>query len=283
MLALISDIHGNLEALCKVLEDIDGFPVDEIYCLGDIVGYGPDPEACTDIVMERSGMTLMGNHDYALIYGPEGFNPVAADVIRLTHEMMQPESDHGENSLPAVFGPHFRDCTAGKYALPCLVLEHSKPERWQFIQQLPERHEKKNLLFVHASPINPISEYIFPDAFGTSWNPPRIATLLLSVKWLCFCGHTHFPCAISSDLECFYPPDCDYRMSLDPEKKYIINTGSVGQPRDHDNRACYLLFDEKTKSVQWRRIEYDIAAVMKKSEAMCGKDNWCALRLLSGR
>ncbi|MBN1307807.1 MAG: metallophosphoesterase, partial [Chitinispirillaceae bacterium] len=89
MLALISDIHGNLEALTAVLDDIARFQVEAIYCLGDIVGYGPDPEACIDIVMEKARITLMGNHDSALLHGPEGFNPVAAGVIYLTRERME--------------------------------------------------------------------------------------------------------------------------------------------------------------------------------------------------
>ena len=278
MLAVISDIHGNLEALTAVLEDLERFPVDRILCLGDIVGYGPDPEACIDIVMEKTATALMGNHDYALLHGPAGFNPVAADVIYLTRERMEPrENVDGMNTMP----PY--PCAPDGTMPECLVPPHSKSARWRFIDDLPERIEKNDLLFVHASPLEPITEYVFPDAFMTVWNPDRISELMSSVNRLCFCGHTHIPCAIASDLECVYPSECDYRWSLNPAKKYIINAGSVGQPRDRDNRACYLLFDEKEQTVHWRRVEYNIVAVVEKSETMCGKDNWCAVRLLTGR
>jgi len=278
MLALISDIHGNLEALTSVLDDIAQFPVDALYCLGDIVGYGPDPESCIDIIIEKAVTTIMGNHDYALLHGPTGFNPVAAEVIYLTRQRMKPHigSDNRAKRSP------YLCASAG--ALPeCLVPVHSKSSQWIFIENLPKRFEKNDLLFVHASPLEPITEYVFPDAFICAWSPERILELMSSIKRLCFCGHTHIPCAIASDFECIYPSECDYRWALNPAKKYIINTGSVGQPRDHDKRACYLLFDEKEQTIEWRRVEYDIAAVVKKSEAMCGKDTWCAQRLLTGR
>ena len=277
-LALISDIHGNLEALCAVLDDIADFPVDEIICLGDIVGYGPDPEACTDIVMNKAQLTLMGNHDYALLHGPANFNPMAANVIYLTQERMapHPESDGADAASPL-------PCIVDGVIPQCLVPMHSKTSRWRFIRDLPDRLERDDALFVHASPLEPITEYVFPDVFANAWRPHRIPELMGSIKRLCFCGHTHIPCAIASDLECIYPPECDYRWAFNPDKKYIINTGSVGQPRDHDNRACYLLYDTDGQTILWRRVGYDIAAVAAKSEAMCGKDNWCAMRLLSGR
>ena len=107
--------------------------------------------------------------------------------------------------------------------------------------------------------------------------------LLEAVDRICFCGHTHIPCAIDSDTRCIYPASCDYRLTLDPQKKYLINLGSVGQPRDRDTRASYLLFDEDSQVVEWRRIEYDIDAVVKKIDARYGKGNWCGTRLRLGR
>lgn len=278
MLAILSDIHGNLEALNSVFDDLKDFPVDTIICLGDIVGYGPDPEACTDVIMEKASITLMGNHDFALIHGPQGFNPIAAESIYSAQNRMKP-----------VFGlltpprePPYR-CVPVGISPPCLVPTHSRSIRWKFIKSLPSRSERDDILFVHASPLEPISEYVFPDAYTGIWDPDRITNLMSAFKRLCFCGHTHIPCAISSELECVYPKECDYRLALDPSHKYIINAGSVGQPRDHDNRASYLLFDETQQLIIWRRVGYDFTTTGMKLEEMCGKDNWCAVRLLTGR
>jgi diadenosine tetraphosphatase ApaH/serine/threonine PP2A family protein phosphatase len=124
---------------------------------------------------------------------------------------------------------------------------------------------------------------VFPDIFEGNWDPGRIRELTNSINRFCFCGHTHIPCAISSEGECTYPPGPDKCITLDPGKKYIINTGSVGQPRDRDSRACYLLWDGRALTVQWRRVAYDITATIAKIEEMCGKDNWCAQRLLYGK
>jgi predicted phosphodiesterase len=278
MLAILSDIHGNLEGLNSVFKDLQGFQADTIICLGDIVGYGPDPEACIDFIMEKASVTLMGNHDFALIHGPQGFNPVASQMIYSTRKRMKPAL--GLVAPPQV-PPYW--CVPLGSSPVCLIPAHSKSIRWRFIKSLPYRSERGDALFVHASPLEPISEYVFPDVFTDAWDPDRISLLMSLIKRLCFCGHTHIPCAIASDLSCVYPPDSDYHMVLDPNKKYIINTGSVGQPRDHDNRASYLLYDEIRQTITWRRIEYDITTVVKKLEEMCGKENWCAMRLLTGR
>lgn len=278
MIAVISDIHGNLAALAAVLGDLAGFPVDKLICLGDIVGYGPDPELCTDLIMEHADVTLMGNHDFALLHGPEGFNPVAASVIYLTQERMAPGS---VASAAQTMQPY--ECTGGDTMPRCLVQPHTSSARWEYLSNLIERFTIGDLLFVHASPLDPIIEYVFPDVFAIGWRPERILQLMESFNRVCFCGHTHIPCAIDSSCECIYPAECDYRWALDPNRKYIINPGSVGQPRDHDPRASYALFDEHENMIEWRRIEYDIAATVEKSEAMCGKDNWCAKRLIEGR
>ena len=282
MIALISDIHANFEALCTVMGDIRTRKADSVICLGDIVGYGPDPEKCADLVMQEARHTIMGNHDFALLNAPLGFNPLAAEVIRKTQKMMRPGSED-EARITGNQEHFFYSCSAQKDLPRCLVMEHSKPERWKFLQKLPEVFEQGNLMYVHGSPLDPVFEYVFPDAFETGWVPERIKEILRTIKRICFCGHTHIPCAIDSDLRCIYPKQCGYTLYLDADKKYIINTGSVGQPRDRDNRACYLLFDEKNKVVNWIRLEYDIQAVINKSNAMCGTGNWCGARLKEGK
>lgn len=281
MIAIISDIHSNFEALCAVMGDIEQHAVDSLICLGDIVGYGPDPEKCTDLVMEEADSTIMGNHDFALLNVPFGFNPIAADIIRKQQAIMRPETER-DNHVEDT-DRHYYACTPHKEVPRCLVMGHLKKERWEFLQKLPEKIEGEQALFVHGSPLEPTFEYVFPPAFETAWNPSRIRENFTLVDRVCFCGHTHIPCAITSDLDCIYSRECDNTLTLDRNKKYIINTGSVGQPRDRDNRACYLLFDEKNHSIEWRRMEYAIAAVVKKSDLMCGKGNWCGARLWEGK
>ena len=283
MKAFISDIHANLEALCSVFKDIEKQNVDEIICLGDIVGYGADPEACVDMVMSRANITLKGNHDYALIHGPEGFNVIAADVIRKTYDLMLPEDDKKEE-VKECFEPEYYRCRHDEKYSKCLIMKHTENSRWDFEDKLVETYEEGKLFYVHASPLNPLNEYIFPDRSIHWWNPKRVEEILEVFDTYLFCGHTHIPCVITPGMKCVYPDQCeDYKLKLDLDGKYIINVGSVGQPRDRDNRACYLLFDEEEKVIEWRRIPYDIGVAMQRIEEMCGKDSFCSLRLMMGR
>lgn len=280
MYALISDIHANLEALTAVMADIDARGVERIICLGDIVGYGPDPEACVDIVMERAEACLTGNHDYALLHGPAGFNQMAAEVIGITRRRMQPRPTADERR--GVFERHRYD-NATDEGPRCLVLEHTPARRWEYMQNLRETYAVKDCLYVHASPLDPIFEYVLPDTFIETWNPEHIREMLAEVPRLGFNGHTHHPVAIDSGGTCIYPPDNYSPLHLQPDTRYLINVGSVGQPRDLDTRACYLLHDEHANTIQWRRVPYDIEATVARSEKMCGEGNFCAVRLRMGR
>ncbi len=282
MKALISDIHANLEALCNVFKDIEKHSVDDIICLGDIVGYGSDPKECVDLVMSKTDKALMGNHDYALINGPEGFNPIAAEIIQITQELMKPEKLDKSNDN-CNFEPKYYKCPHGGNCAKCMIMEHTKDAQWDFEKQLAETIRDRNFLYVHGSPLKPIHEYVLPDKYPRFWDPERLKLMFDKIDHIAFCGHSHIPCAITSEFRSIYPENCDYQLSLDKNKKYIINIGSVGQPRDRDNRSCYLLFDEERYSVEWRRVSYDIEAAMKKIEEMCGKDNWCSVRLMLGR
>lgn len=282
MRAFISDVHANLEALCAVMEDIERHDVCEIICLGDIVGYGPDPETCIDRIMEKAKITLMGNHDQALIHNPDNFNPMAAEVISLTQEIMDPHK-HPDQKTADISEHHFCKCVQKGEVPHCLIFEHSKDARWKFIENLPVRHREDGILCIHASPLDPIFEYVMPDRLISGRKAQRILEQFTVIEGLAFNGHTHLPCAIANDLTCIYPSDCGCRFTFDPSKKYIVNVGSVGQPRDGDNRACYLLLDDDARAVEWRRVPYDIQATRCKSNKMCGDNNWCGVRLLVGR
>jgi len=132
MHAVISDIHANLEALEAVLADIDSKGIAKIVCLGDVVGYGPDPAACLGLVATRTEPCLCGNHDYAVLYGARDFNPVAEDVVVYHQELLVPRAGSAEDGI----------------------------RRWEFLRGLIARYEDEDCLYVHGSPRNPIHEYI---------------------------------------------------------------------------------------------------------------------------
>jgi len=231
MIALISDIHGNYEALIKVFEDIDAHKVDRVFFLGDVVGYGPEPEACIDLLEKHCSVFLMGNHDFAMLNTPVQFNPIAEQAILCMKARMAP----------------------GIYSMP------RKRKRWKFLSNLKTIHLEDDLLFVHGSPRDPFSEYITPT--DPLHNPEKIDSIFDRVERVAFCGHTHYPGLIQQAALFRSPVELEnvFRFT---KKKAIINVGSVGQPRDGNPSACYLLLDDE--HVEWRRVPYDIEATIAK-------------------
>ncbi len=281
--ALISDIHSNLEALCAVFNDIDSLAVEDILCLGDIVGYGGAPASCIDHIMKRARFSLMGNHDYALINNTKGFNPLAAEMIEHTRKQLKPKENNLE-ALPETLEPHYYTCSCKEERPHCMVMDHTPGSRWDFEKSLKQKVVEGTITYVHGSPLDPVMEYVYPNLFERLWNPDRLEQLFEEVSWLCFCGHTHIPCVIASDMSCVYPWERDYEpVSLDPNLKYIINLGSVGQPRDRDTRSSYVVLDEDNRTVSWRRVSYNIDAAMERIVGLCGRENWCSARLMLGR
>ncbi len=249
--ALISDIHGNLEALTAVLADIQTQNIDRIVCLGDIVGYGPNPCQCLDTVMNKCELTILGNHDQAALFDPEGFNPVALRAIYWTRD----ELDRGPGPASAI------------------------NRRWDFLSELPKFHSEGDILFVHGSPRDATNEYVFPE---TVYDQARMKLLFEKVKRLSFQGHTHMPGVFTTDGEFISPEDCSCEFSLNDEK-LMINVGSVGQPRDEDPRSCYVVMDGQNQQILFRRVEYDIEKTIKKIYAIDDLDNMLGDRLRGGR
>ena len=249
--ALISDIHGNLEALTAVLADLSARQIDRIVCLGDIIGYGPNPCQCLDLVMQKSSLTILGNHDQAALFDPEGFNPVALRAIYWTRD----ELDRGPGSPSVVNG------------------------RWDFLSELPKLHRESNVMYVHGSPRDPTDEYVFPE---TIYDQARMRVLFDRVNWLCFQGHTHMPGVITTDLNFVTPRACNYLYQLD-DQKVMVNVGSVGQPRDEDRRSCYTILDTEKKQIEFHRVEYDIDKTAKKIYDIPDLDNMLGDRLRTGR
>ncbi len=249
MFAIVSDIHSNLEALTVVLADIRRRGIEEILCLGDVVGYGPNPLECLDLVAQRCKTVLMGNHDFAVFYEPYNFNAGAETASYWTRGILEGERD------PA-----------------------ARARRWKFLGSLPPRVKTDRYIALHASPRRPINEYIFPDDIYT--NPGKFVAMFERVEKLCFVGHTHVPGVFLEGPDFYTPDELDYRFEVTDEKA-IINVGSVGQPRDRDPRTSYVVVDDN--QVEFVRLEYDVQTTVAKFAAIPELDGFLAARLLDGR
>ncbi len=247
--ALISDIHANLEALQAVLADIRAQNVTQIYCLGDIVGYGPNPCECLDKIIDNCRVTIMGNHDQATLFDPDGFNPVALQAVYWTREQL-------ENA-------------AGS---PAKV-----NRRWDFLGELPRTHSEDDSVFVHGSPREPTNEYVFPEDV---YNLRKMEAVFGRIDRYCFAGHTHIPGVFTHEREFLTPDDVSYRFRLG-ESPVMVNVGSVGQPRDNDPRACYVIVEDNV--VIFRRVEYDFETTVRKIYRVPELDNMLGDRLRAGR
>lgn len=244
--AIISDIHSNLEALQAVIDDIDRRHVDKIVCLGDIVGYNANPNETVDLVRERGILSIAGNHDLrgASDGEPFGFNPQARSAILWTRDQLTPENREFLKSLPVT----------------------------QAIDDL--------FLMVHGS-VNSADEYIL----GTS---EAIVNFELLKKYgdmrICFFGQTHRPAIFVEDEGRVFlvkGEGKEYDFSLREHAYYLINPGGVGQPRDQDERAAYLIYDSYRNRISFYRAVYDTAAASKKIVA-AGLPFTLAVRIKQG-
>ncbi len=251
-LALISDIHGNLEALNAVFADIESQSIDEVICLGDIVGYGPNPCECLDLIMKKARFSILGNHDQAALFDPEGFNPVALRAIYWTRDRLD-------------------DTSGGRQSVA--------NKRWDFISELQKQVVEGTYLFLHGSPRDPTNEYVFPE---TIYDEPKMRSMFDRVKQFCFQGHTHMPGVFTEDLEFIEPDQCDFEFALAREK-LMINVGSVGQPRDENPKSCYVILDKDLQRIFYRRVEYDFEKTIEKIYAIPDLENVLGDRLRTGR
>ena len=253
--AIISDVHGNLEALRAVFEDIDRQRVDAIYCLGDIVGYGPNPCECVKLIRERCSVVILGNHDQGALFDPDGFNVGAERAIRWTRSQLEQH-----DRMP----------------------KHSADRLNDFLGELPRTHTDGDLLFVHGSARRPLDEYVFPEDV---YNPLKMEHIFELVGRYVFQGHTHIPGIFTTAPE-FHSPSLPHggeecRLLL-PEGKAMVNVGSVGQPRDGDRRACYMILEDDA-AVRYRRIESPFAVTCRKIHAIADLDDFLGDRLTQGR
>ncbi|WP_237151846.1 metallophosphoesterase family protein [Oryzibacter oryziterrae] len=247
--AIITDIHGNLEALNAVLDDIEEAGVDRIVCLGDIVGYGADPQACVEVIsglVDKGAICIRGNHDDAVAAGVSGMSESAAKAMSWTQGQL--------------------DSTART-----------------FLARLPIAEMDGDVLFVHASANDPQSwNYMLDpsDAFA-SWAATDAR--------LTFCGHTHVPAlfhtlsgALYTGKTLTFRPQPDVEVPLAPIRRYLAVIGSVGQPRDGNPSACWGLYDSDKSTLAWMRVPYDIDAAADKIKA-AGLPDRLWMRLKAGK
>jgi len=249
-LAIISDIHGNLDALEAVLADIDARGIERIVCLGDMIGYGPNPGQVLDRVIARCEWSLLGNHDYAVLYEPTNFNTGAEAAAFWTRRELELEPDAEQRAA-----------------------------RWAFLGSLSIRRAIDGFSFVHGSPRRPVNEYIFADDVATA--PVKMQQIFERIERACLVGHTHVQ-GLFTDEPDFYPPEEIGRIyRFNDWEKAGINVGSVGQPRDRDPRAAYAVLHEDR--LEFMRLEYDIQAVIRKIEGIAELSDFFGQRLLEGR
>lgn len=232
-LAIISDLHSNREALEAVFADIRRRGVTDLVCLGDVIGYGPDPEFCVDLVLGHARWCLMGNHDEALFRDASDFNPHARGALAYTKKRMQPR----------------------------WWSSSEKKARWKWLRTLPLKMQEGRFLFVHGSPRDPVREYVLST--DGILLPDKLRSIFDSFEGIGVAGHTHQP-GIHDESFRFRSPDgaAEFSVEFEPGKRYFINVGSTGQPRDGDNRACYAVLEEDR--VTWHRVEYDFRATQEK-------------------
>ena len=257
MHAIVSDIHGNLPAAEAVFADIKEKGVSRIVSLGDTVGYGPFPAECIDLVRKHCEVGTYGNHDIAVLTGAFGFRKHAREAVDWTREQLKP-------GKIARFTP--------------------KGARWSFLRDLPDRYQEGRVLYVHASPREPVVEYILEsDVADMGFGPSeKMRDIFSRIDRLCFVGHTHQPGIFTGDFRHIRPSKLENGTYTVPENgKTICNVGSVGQPRDRDPRACYVTLDGDV--VRYHRVEYDIQRVIDRINEIPRLDERLGARLQLGK
>jgi predicted phosphodiesterase len=258
-IVILSDVHANLSALEAVLRHADaGGPVDAVWCLGDTVGYGPQPGECVSRLREAGATIVAGNHDRAAtgMMGVEEFNPDAAAAALWTRGQLSHEDAAFLNALPEVTGAT------------------GAPGPGQTAARASE------FTLVHGTLRRPVWEYLYT-------HETALAHLQRQRTPFGLVGHTHVPLLAVEGEQ--YPQGCELyrlqdgdRIELRDDLKLVINPGGVGQPRDGDPRAAYALYDTESASVTIVRVEYDIAATQALM-AEAGLPRWLIDRLAEGR
>jgi diadenosine tetraphosphatase ApaH/serine/threonine PP2A family protein phosphatase len=244
-LAIFADIHANRQAFSACLEAARARGLERIVCLGDVVGYGADPEWAVETVMglvEDGAIAVRGNHDNAIGSASESMNAEAQAAIEWTRGRL------------------------------------SGPQR-QFLAELPLTHQEDGRLYVHSEASNPVRwRYVL----GTS---EAARSLEATGAHVSFCGHIHRPALYSMSSAAkmtSFVPTSNVPVQLLAGRRWLAVVGSVGQPRDGDPAAAFAMFDTTSREITYCRVPYDVEAAADKIRAN-GLPHWLADRLLAGR
>ena len=273
--AIISDLHGNIQAVRTAVRDALARGARRFICLGDVVGYGARPCESLSIVMQlcsetkasvpdcmleegegpielEPGLCLQGNHEHALLNSAEDFNPKARSAIEWTKDALNAETDREK-----------------KFAY------------WDYLDGIESRRTDDVALFAHGSPRDPVREYLLPRDIRDA--SKMAANFEAMDRNVCFVGHSHVPAIYYEGGRIFQPQGVDgpYGLGVSAENKAIVNVGSVGQPRDGDNRLSYVMFDGTT--VTFIRLEYDHEQASAQIRAIPQLPDFLATRLAEGR
>jgi predicted phosphodiesterase len=242
-LAVISDIHANSEALEAVLADIATQDVDEILCLGDIVGYGANPNECIDLVKKSCSLVLLGNHDAA-----------AVDLLSTQHFNI-----HAKIAIEWTMG----NLTADSHS---------------FLKTLPLKETRLSHTFVHATPYEPNMWYYITSLEEAAFNFQFFDTDF------CFVGHTHIPIIIvlEDEKEVYVHQGETLKHGQLENVRFLINVGSVGQPRDRNPNSCYGILDSDAKTYTYHRVRYDVLKAQMKMRKI-KMPEFLITRLVEGR
>lgn len=217
-IGIISDVHSNIEALSAVEAELEKLACDTVVCLGDVVGYGASPNECCDRIRAIASATLLGNHD-------------AAVAGRMDYSFYYDAARHA------------LDWTASRLS----------DENYRWLSGLPYTHRLGDVGFSHGSPLEPEAyEYIFAESQARELLP-----VLDQLAEITFIGHSHL-CKAFAMRDGEVHDVVAQRFTVKPGYRYICSVGSVGQPRDYDNRSCFVTYDSEKRQVEYHRVEYDI-------------------------
>jgi len=251
MIAFISDIHSNTEALETCLREIEKLRAERILCLGDVIGYGPEPRKTLLRIMDICEFSLLGNHEHGAMFYASDFNPRARAAIDWTRDQL-----------------NRRDCP-----------REENMRMWNYMGAMQEEYREEDMYLVHGSPRDPVRDYIVPRDAA---DPAKMKECFdrFQDATLCFVGHSHVPGV--------YPEAGGYVSPQETENVYrpngrsaLVNIGSIGQPRDGDPRASFVTYDGET--VQFHRLAYDYNSTMAKIRAIPELPDYLADRLAQGR
>jgi diadenosine tetraphosphatase ApaH/serine/threonine PP2A family protein phosphatase len=222
--AILSDVHANLDALEVVLADVAASGAEQVICLGDFVGYGPEPNECAERLRVLASVALVGNHDLAALDRLDAgrFNLFARLAVEWTKQRL------------------------------------AEPTR-RYLESLPAREQHEGMLLVHGSPRDPVEEYILDlETADDNFRAIDFETCFFGHThypvWFTHDGER-------TRMRALVPGEA---VQLRAERRHLVNVGSVGQPRDGDPRAAYCLFDADARAVELRRLHYPIESVQRK-------------------